>query len=356
MLPYIIVLFLATTVTAFSHVVRSGAGVRSLFAILVGIILVGFQGFRNLSVGTDTFVYARRFDFVTSWDDVWRSTEIGYNALNVILSMSFETYTGLLISISIIVVSLYMVGIVSMTKNYGLSVFIFVTSGAYTFSFNAARQGIAVALCFFALVFLLDRRKWAYFLTVLLATLFHHTAIVAVPLYYLTYPVIKWRHIGYLFAATAVLIVTLGSVVKLSAILLNETYSTYAEVQQGGGEVMVAFLVFQGISLYLLRPKGSSNPLSTGYSRLLGVYLIGLVPAMASVLSSVNPSGILRLHSYFAHCSIILWPMAISSINSSRARLLLSLGLVFLLLVYYYLTTSNFSKLTPYRFYTELSL
>ena len=50
------------------------------------------------------------------------------------------------------------------------------------------------------------------------------------------------------------------------------------------------------------------------------IYLIGLVPALASTLSGVNPSGLLRLHLYFSSVAILMWPMVFLQLRSVSVR------------------------------------
>lgn len=356
MTAYFIIAALVSFFAYGSQFLKASAGVRNLSVFIVATLLILFQGLRDGSVGTDTLVYVRRFDFVTSIEDVWRSTEIGYNVINVLLSLLFESYSVLLLSIAIIVVGCYVVGIVKMTKHFALALFLFVMLGAYTFSFNAARQGIAVAFCFLALTFLLKRSRLRYFSLIGIAFLFHHTALIAAPLYFMSSEKVNWRHLVASIVGIVLLVAGLGSVVGLSAALLSDNYSTYAEVSEGGGEVMVSFLTLQGIFLYFLRPKRSHADKTVIYSRLFSIYLVGLIPAVASVIASVNPSGVLRLHSYFSHTAILLWPMALYQVKGERFRPLIAIGLVFFMLLFFYLTTANFSKLVPYRLNPEYFL
>lgn len=349
MIPYIILIVFLAYLAFVGKTQYWSLRLRRIGVTSFAIILILFQGLRHFSVGTDTSIYLRRFAFVDSTDDIWRSMEIGYNSLNVFLSLNFDSFNVLLISISAFVVSAYTFGIVRMTKYYALALFLFVALGTYTFSFNAARQGMAVAVCFLALPFLLRRRAKHYFFMILFAASFHQTAIVAAPLYFLTTASLSWRYLAWIVVATLIMTVGLTSLVQLSATLLNDSYSAYAEEHVGGGEVTVLFLFTQAVFLYLLKPMNNEN--ESYYSRLLSIYLIGLVPALASVLTSVNPSGVLRLQAYFSHVAILLWPLAISQIKNANLRSHAAGGLVLFMLTYFYMSTSTFSRLTPYRMY-----
>src|SRR5690606_4484492 len=85
------------------------------------------------------------------------------------------------------------------------------------------------------------------------------------------------------------------------------------------------------------------------YSRLLNIYLAGLVPALASTISSVDPSGLLRLHMYFSSVAILLWPMAFRQFRTPTLRIVLAACVATVTLIFFVLTTSTFSDLIPYR-------
>jgi hypothetical protein len=235
-----------------------------------------------------------------------------------------------------------------MTPNYGLALFLYVTLGVYTFSFNGARQGIAASMCFLALYYLLQRRAMPYFATIAFAALFHHTAIIAAPLYFLAQKQFKWHHFAYVLIGTAIMVTGLGSIVQLSTTFISDSYATYAQKTQGGGETTVLFLVIQGVALYMFRPKDS--PDSRIYDCLLSIYVMGLVPALSSVLASVNPSGFLRLHIYFSHTAILLWPMVLRNMKNGNQRQIILIGLIVVMVMFFYLTTNSFSRLAPYQF------
>src|SRR5690606_23390964 len=145
---------------------------------------------------------------------------------------------------------------------------------------------------------------------------------------------------------------TLSSFAQLAAILIDEKYAVYGQPEEGGGKVQVAFLLGQALLLlYFKKQVGHKNIV---YGRLLNMYLIGLVPALASVISSVNPSGVLRLTIYFSHTSILLWPMVFMSFRRIENRALVVVSFFIIAVAYFVLTTSTFSKLTPYQLNSEI--
>lgn len=351
MTPYLLLLLFIVVIAYAGR--RSGSlGVRRLSVGTVMVALVAFAGARDYRVGTDTgnyvWIFTRSDSFASVRD---RGSEFGYGLLSWLARSISDSYTVLLLLIAALVVACYVPTIVKLTRRYETALYLFITLGAYTFFFNGARQGIAAAICFAAIPFLLQRRLIPYVLTVAVAATFHQTAWIALVLYPLASQRVDWRRLVALGAATVVLVAFLQVFVGLAADLLDDKFAAYAEEGEGGGQVWVAFLVCQGAMLYLFKDK-VRDP-EGHYGRLLNIYLIGLVPALASTLSGVNPSGLLRLHLYFSSVAILLWPMVFLQFRATPLRGLLALGFACVTMLFFMLTTSTFSGLTPYRMNQE---
>lgn len=353
MIPYLLLLLFVVVVAYLGR--RAGNEVVRRISIgAVMLALVAFAGLRDSAVGTDTGTYVRQFRFSESFATVAeRGNEVGYGLLRWLARNISESYSVLLLMIAAIVVACYVPTIVKLTRRYETALFLFITLGVYTFFFNGARQGIAAAICFAALPFLLERRLIPYLLMVALAALFHQTALIALALYPLASQRVHWTRLVALGVATVVLVVFLQVFVDFAAALLDDKFAAYAIEGEGGGQVWVAFLLGQGVMLYLF--KDTVRDPEGHYGRLLNIYLIGLVPALASTLSGVNPSGLLRLHLYFSSVAILMWPMVFLQFRTTPLRGLVALGFAGVTLLFFLLTTSTFSNLTPYRVNQEIA-
>ena len=347
MTPYFLVLISVVAIAYAGR--RSHNKLRQRLSLAcVALILIAFAGSRDQRVGTDTGTYVRGFLAADTVSFITRTTEVGYNAMAWTARAISDSYAVLLTLIATVVVTCYLLTCVRMVERYEGAIFVFVTLGVYTFFFNAARQGIAAAICFSALPFLIERRAVRYFLAVGVAVLFHHTAVIAVPLYYLATPRLDSRRLLLIAGVTGGVIAFLEVFVRLAADLVDERYGTYAQQGEGGGVVFGAFLVSQGVCLFLVRSKTGMH--RERYVALLSIYMMGLVPVLASVLSMVNPSGILRLHMYFTPTAILMWPIVFQELWKTRDRYLVGYAFMLFMLVFFSLATAAFSNLVPYEF------
>src|SRR5699024_11372248 len=71
--------------------------------------------------------------------------------------------------------------------NVVLFLFLFISLYLYLFSFNEIRQAIAMSILVMGFHLILERKFLRYFIVVLVATLFHETAILMLLLYFIYY-------------------------------------------------------------------------------------------------------------------------------------------------------------------------
>lgn len=347
MAPYLILLVFVTITSYFGR--RHGDRfIRRVSLFIAGSSLILFAGLRDYLVGTDTGNYVGWMSFFTSIESVLTSPlEKGFSFLVFLSAQLSDNYILLLSFIALLCVVCYLLTIVNLIPKYEIAIFLFITLGSYTFFFNGARQGIATAICFLALPFLLQRKVIPYVLLVLCATLFHKTAIVALPLYYISSKKVGWKQIIIILIAAVILAASISSFASLAATFLDEKYATYGEQKEGGGLIKTLFLSVQGILFILFQRQIDSKNIY--YSRLLNIYLIGVVVAISSVIASVNPSGILRLTTYFVDVAIILWPIIFANFKTRKNKYLASIVFLGFTFLYFVLTTSTYSNLVPYR-------
>ena len=161
------------------------------FVVLLFLVMTCFAGFRSSKVGTDTGSYTRGFE-QTAYEDKDIGTgfsalgeEPGFYYLERALGGLSNDYVVLLTGIAAVFCFFALRSISRNSAMPTLSLFVFITLGYYTFVFNAARQGIAMAIYRTAIPFLIQKRFWPYTLIVLCAAMFNKTIVVAIPLYFI---------------------------------------------------------------------------------------------------------------------------------------------------------------------------
>lgn len=306
------------------------------------ITLTLFAGARSYRVGTDTGNYTRNFnsqlnvDYFRFNEDV----EFGYQVLEYALLNVTSNYFWLLTITSSVIIYCYLKAIKRYSVNYVFSVFLFITLGVYTFFFNGLRQGIAMAFFSLAMPYLLDKKFISYLAVCIFASLFHITALFMIPFYFIVNLEIKPLY--------KILTTFLGSLL-LSRLLVsyiastNERYEGYTEVsEETGGFLSLSFFIvimFLIIVInYVYKIKDEQ------FTKLFTFYSVGLAFVIPIAILGTNPSGPQRLLSYFTWTLFLILPIIFKKINS----IYINSTAVVLFTIYFILTTTRFSNLTPY--------
>ncbi len=306
------------------------------------ILLTLFAGFRSDRVGTDTRYYTRNFN---SQLDVEyfifdKTVEFGYQLLEYALLSVTSHYFWLLTLTSFIVLYCYLKIIKKYSVNYLFSVFLFITLGFYTFLFNGLRQGIAMAIFTIALPFLLEKRLLPYLLVCFIGSLFHISALFMIPFYFIVNLRIK---LFYKIVATF-----LGSLLTSRFAVsyvaeTNKRYEGYTQISESAGgylilgfQIILIVFVYSIIHIYKIKDKQ--------FLKLFTFYASGVLFIIPLAILGTNPSGPQRLLNYFTWTLVLIIPFVFKRLNNKYVFIVA----VILFLIYFVLTTSRFSNLTPY--------
>ena len=175
------------------------------------------------------------------------------------------------------------------------------------------RQATSVALCFFALQYIPDKRFWRYMLVVLLACTFHRVAALMIPLYFvLNTKLPSWLYLG---------IVGFGAILMLAGIpwietifltiagWLGENYANKAEVYTENA----MFAVNRGLSL--------------GFILNLAIFVV--IIFFKDKIDEL-PYGTIMLNMFFG--SLVLYYYCFELVEvSNRVRLFFLIGIIALL-------------------------
>lgn len=337
MFSYIIILLIVLVVVHFEKVYLKRKAI--IFPITV---LVLFASIRSFNVGTDSIVYTEpyRLKYNPYYHGFNANVEYGYQFVDYWIMSFFSNYFWFFLFFSIFVVCLYITTMKRLSVNYLQSIFVYITFGFYTFFFNGLRQGIAMALFFFSLPYMLDRKIVIYFLIVCIASLFHISALMMIPLYFLIHLKIKieWK-VLYCFSLSL-----LSSQILIKYLAQsNVRYENYTqEAEKAGGYITLAFYFLLGLLIYFF--GNHIRKQEKLFSSFEQIYLCGLALVFPLALLGTDPSGPQRLLYYFASLTILIIPYFFYYYRKIYVKLLF----VFLSIIYFVLTTMRFGNLYPY--------
>lgn len=291
---------------------------------------------RYYTVGTDTEMYRNIFLRIENYTLYNSPVEVGYILLNKFISGINILGNSQIIFWATSFISLYLISVTifKYSKAYDLSFFLFITMYFYYNSFNLTRQFIAISITFYAVKYIFSREFKKYAICIFIAFLFHQSAIIMLPFYYIlqiniskkmSKRIIILGIIGY-FIIDDLLNIIFSIIPRYSKYASGELSRLLAE---GSHFIHAIMLVLLLIFVLMFKEKILNK------SRLSNVYINALVFATFLQILGVKTVLFSRVVYYLSIYSILLIPEILNLIDIKKR------GIVYLIVVAVYFTSSN---------------
>ena len=321
------------------------------FDYIAVTVLISFSALR-FQVGTDYFNYFRSYLGVdtTDWGESLASSdrELGFTFLSLALrSVSDFPYLIFWATAALTVIPVYAT-LKKQSADLTLSVLLYILLAFFVGPFNLVRQGIAVALNFWANSFL-GKNNTAFVLINAVAALFHSSALLAAVLQVVCR---NWRlsfgRLPLVLAGGAAAAVAITTVPLVSA-WVTQLIPRYAEYV---GENAAS----TGFGAYLA--------LAANLGLLVFAFLLGPTPAEARWVTFVaigiafrivGTQSIIvsRMEDYFGIFVILLLPNLLARLDGRPEARASKMALIALAGVYFVVYVQNYSGLVPYQTYLD---
>lgn len=172
-----------------------------IFLCINGILFVVVASLRY-AIGFDYFAYEKIFFSISklSFQDIFQiyHKEFGFYLLNKLVSIVGGNYTAFLFLCNIIMTFSVFYCIYRYSTIPWMSIFLYLSFQFFAQSMNLLRQFLAASFLLFCIIPLLKRRFLLYLSIIIAASLFHISAIIMIPFYFiLPLPVSSKRIILY---------------------------------------------------------------------------------------------------------------------------------------------------------------
>lgn len=350
MIIYTVVILISVLLTEM-YKLEKFKKLRTLLIILIILVPSLVAAFRGGSVGADTNAYIDYFYLVgsTPGNLFTYSMEPLYNLLNKLSYLIIPHHSTMLFINSILIMSLIFTTFTKYSKNLSLSILLFYSTYIYYESLNGMRQYIAIALVFFSIRYIFDRKMIKYLIFILLASGFHTTSILMLPLYVL-YPLVDRGSKMKLFYWVSIALVSylfLPQILNIIVSLLPR-YSNYINnIDSSSGGVrsifISVFLIGLGFfTIYVSKTKPNQR---------LWFYLLMIIFYFASSLYvlEINSNLAQRLGWYFTIFIPLFIPELLKLISNNKTRSIITfLVVISYLALHYYLLFFNSHQVLPY--------
>ncbi|WP_438434862.1 EpsG family protein [Gorillibacterium sp. sgz500922] len=319
-----------------SHpVALTDAGVRyrpsALPALIAAVSLALVAGLRNNIGDTSTYMYSYKTGFF-SWATIDYSKDFGFNILQLLLKQLSSDPQLLILVTGVATSGLIAWILFRYSTMYELSLYVFITSGAFTTSMNGIRQYLAAAIIFAGTKYMLNGDWKRFFLVVLVASTFHRSALLLLPVYFLVRGP-AWTKKTLLMACGAVLIVLgfnqfMGA---LFTVIADTPYGHYSTFSEGGAS---AIRVVVAAAPVLIAFFGRQR-LKSLAPELDPIVNLSLLNALVMLIATQNWI-IARFSIYFGLYPLLLIPWVVKLFREKDRKLVYYLILMFYLLFFLY--------------------
>ena len=168
-----------------------------------------------------------------------------------------------------------------------------------TFSMNGMRQALAMSICLLAYDFSVRRKFFRFLLIVLIAVLFHKSAMFFVVVYFAKGLKLNWKSAAVLIGGMLAIIAFSDKLAALYDSFTGEDYATGESFESGGVVVILIYLI--AIALYFFLSKNLKDR-EKFYP--LALVVIGLA---FFLLRYVSTQIFERISHYFAYFLMIVF-------------------------------------------------
>lgn len=301
------------------------------YAIFFMFLLFLIAALRDSDIGNDTINYLRIFTkikqevFIDSWEERF---EPGYLFLNRFVAVFFQEKQMILVITSIIIYAGFSFFIIKYSSNVWLSIFLFITLGYFGQSLNIIRLCIAFSFLLFSYDFLRKNRIIAFILTVLLAMMFHRTAIVFLLAYFVQKINLNKKKLGIWLIGTIIVTMYMEKILnELLKIYPNFQYYIGTEYLSSGKIANVFYVLIWSMVLSL---GVAINRKAKGIivSKDISIMTMFIMISISIYAFSIKFNLLDRVAQYFSMFGIVYIPNVLELIKEKRKKYILTMMIV----------------------------
>ncbi len=257
-------------------------------------------------------------------------TEIGFNLICLIIYFlcgCTENYLVMFAFFAFVTILLFMKAMYKQADSFPLTFFLFMTLGYYFQTFSTVRYYLALAIAFYAIPLVLDK-KWGKFIAlVILGATIHKSLLVVIPLYFLAQWTYKKYQIVLVVLAAAGMYVFRGRMMNIFLAL----YPTYEEAEYVADVSIISILrcvLVLGLSIILY------NSVIKGNRRMMFFFYCNLGALLLYTFLSYIPV-VSRIGYYLTVTHILFIPAMIAGVTDKKWKKILTILLIAAGIIYF---------------------
>lgn len=348
---------------------------KKIYLWLSFFILFFISAFRSVNIGNDTSEYVRLFNFFGTENNILELStrfEIGYVVFNKILYSLSSNHLILFIVTSLFIIGVWMIFIYKNSNMVWISVFLFINLRIYYFTLSGLRQAISMAILLISYKFLKERKFVPFLSLILIASLFHSSALIFLIVYPLSKIKFNRRFLTVQTIVGILIFVAFDSFINIIFMLFPQ-YQHYASGVYFTGDVQIAsvlnflvLLIILLLGIFTLNQRDRQGLIDSNYIKtknktpninekniLLHIISLGTLTYFAAI----NANMLDRIGIYFLMFSIIFIPKAIENISDQKLKILTTYLILIFVLAYNALILiyrPEWQHIYPYEFFWQI--
>jgi len=137
----------------------------------------------RVNVGTDYKSYVNWFNEINTFS--FGYTNFLFNNIIYLVKLFTNNPQWLFVITSVIILGLIYLHSIKEHEDYDMILFLFIVLGFYFSTFNGIRQWIAIAVFIYSFKYIKEKQFFKYLICIIISSLFHITAILLIPVYFL---------------------------------------------------------------------------------------------------------------------------------------------------------------------------
>ena len=324
-------------------------------ALLLPVILASLRYMVGTDYGTyiSLFSKLRLLSFSEYFSDM-SVTEPGLFLLSKLSDLVTGDHMAMFAISSVLSVGFFYLGL----RRYGVKhptlVYFLYLCVLFPMTLNLVRQGIAISICFYAFSFILVKDFRSYFFWVLIASLFHISALLMIPVYFIARLFLSRLNTNNAYAKLILKVIVLMSVIYLLlptlmslAMDLFDKYSSY-QIDPGEGANNTFFLQLIVLIVGIVFARWA---MMKSDAKLYSMLIVLASIEVALMTVGFSSAFIKRIGLYFSIFSLMLLVESFDIFKDRLGRfvsisLVVLYGLIYFYLAYYILGQAD---VIPYK-------
>lgn len=322
----------------------SGKNSRKIYSLVIFILIFLVGGLRDTTVGTDIQTYLYNYNNETvnlksymnqiDLNSFFEGFEGGFQFLNSILKTFHFNDRLYLMFYSFIFSLSFVIFYYRYSKNFFISILLYITIGNFALSMTGLRQTMAIIIVLYSFKYVIKREFLRFLLLMVIAMSFHLSSVIFIPFYFLFGLNLKKKDIALIFCGLMLLLLFHDIVANhIVPFLTPQRYLRYLNLERTVEPKIT--LVAISITFFSAWYWNIFENISIQEKKIVSyLFILSSMYSAVNILALSN-APLNRLSFYFMPFNNLLIPYVLYYMKCKNKKFILSIAIIILVLLYF---------------------